>query len=114
MSGLRMAGRASPGRRRQSIAWYIPSSGSIEFCDLRDRRGDVAVAVRLHEVTVGDARRREIRTDKYIDPVVMLPHLADLHAEQVARLAEGVEDLFAEQRLQVIVRVLRDRILEFA
>ena len=62
------------------------------------RRGgeDLSRAVHDQEVTVRHARRSRIGAGEDVDPVVVLPQEADLHALEVGRLAEGVQDLLAD------------------
>src|SRR5436190_2148223 len=76
------------------------SAGLIQAPDLRGGLEDVPVPVCHYEVTVGNPGRGGVDADEDVYPVGILPQRPDLHLQQVARLAEGVEHLFPDEGVQ--------------
>src|SRR5262249_41839885 len=63
---------------------------------------DVSVSVGDQEIAVGDANSPGPRTDEDVDPVVVLPEPPDLDPLQVAGPAKGVQDVLADDGVQVL------------
>src|SRR5437016_1149688 len=78
----------------------------ILLCNLWACLDDVAVAVRLHEVTVGNLGQDGVAADENIDSVTMLPQGSHNHLMQAAWLTKDVQDLFCNQGMQHLTLVL--------
>src|SRR5205823_5692566 len=78
-----------PGPSRRHGTRCIDAGGGPE-------RDDPARAVGDQEVAVGDAGGPGPRVDEDVDPVVTLPEPPDLHPPQVARPAQGAQDVRAD------------------
>ncbi|MBI3466937.1 MAG: hypothetical protein HY000_28315 [Planctomycetes bacterium] len=51
---------------------------------------------------MGDLGRSSIHADEHVHPVVILPQLSDLHPIQVTWLAQGAQDVFAKDGVQLL------------
>src|SRR5262249_6238754 len=96
---------ARPGRSRRRRpargAKASPDRLLIPPGERRGGRGDVAVPVSDQEITVSDVDRPGFRADEDVDPVVVLPESPDLDPLQVAGPAKGVQDVLADDGVEL-------------
>ena len=55
---------------------------------------------------MGNLGGHGIRTDQDVDPVAIVPKSPHLHAEQIAWLAQGLHDVFADFGLRALIVLL--------
>src|SRR5262249_9226349 len=75
---------------------------SIPFRDLGGGREDVAVAVRLHEVAVGNLDGTGVLADEDVHPEEAGPQRPHLHAVQALRLAQRADHPAPDPRVQLL------------
>src|SRR5262249_22304715 len=99
-SVLRRLGRQPcPSRARGAAR---PDRPSILPGDPRGRRDDSPLAVDGQEETVRDLGQGGALADEHVRPEVALPQRADLDQDEVARPAQGVEDLGADRGVPLL------------
>src|SRR5262249_40289393 len=96
---------------RSSAPRADPDSGScprVSGILSGDRGGgldDVPFAVGHEEITVRNPHRSHVAANENVHPVVALPQVADFHALQVTRLAQGVHHLLADRGAPVLLLI---------
>ena len=74
----------------------------VQFRDRGCGGGDASVRANYQKVAVGHLARSRIDPHENVYPVLIFPKSPDLHHVQVGGLAQGAQDVFADQGVPLL------------